>query len=179
VTDPSAEHGDQPAIPTWAAAVPPQARGFQGHRAGFVTRFVAAAIDMVIVGLGLGGLYLGWAVVLFAVNPSGFTAPTFPFGGVLIVAAALGWLYFTLAWATTGRTLGSRLLGIRVVNFRGRVMRLGGAAVRAAFCLAFLPGLFWVIVSSENRSLQDTLLRTSVIHDWTKRPPTREKSTPM
>ena len=65
-------------------------------------------------------------------------------------------------------------MGIRVVNYRGKVMRLGGAATRAAFCLGFMPGLFWVIVSDQNRSLQDTVMRTSVIYDWTSRPAQRE-----
>jgi uncharacterized RDD family membrane protein YckC len=66
-------------------------------------------------------------------------------------------------------------MGIRVVNYQGKVMRVPGAALRAAFCLGFMPGLFWVIISNQNRSLQDTVLRTSVIHDWTKRPPAREE----
>jgi uncharacterized RDD family membrane protein YckC len=61
-------------------------------------------------------------------------------------------------------------MGIRVVNFRGRRLRPLGAALRASFCLLFLPGLFWVAVSGGNRSLQDTVLRTQVIYDWTRRP---------
>ena len=29
--------------------------------------------------------------------------------------------------------------------------------------------LFWVVVSRENRSLPDVLLRTSVVYDWTSK----------
>ena len=83
-------------------------------------------------------------------------------GGFLMV-------YFTAAWATTGRTYGDHLLGLRVVNFRGDGMRWAGAAVRAAFCVALPVGLYWAVLSRSNRSLQDTVLRTSVLYDWTAR----------
>lgn len=167
------ESGDH--NPSWAMAVPPRARSFQGHRAGFITRAVAVAVDFAVIGLILAGLYAGWALLLFVVAPTSFSLPSTPFALVLVAGAGVSWVYFTVAWTTTGRTFGSRVMGIRVVNHRGQVMRVYGAAVRAAFCLAFLPGLFWVIVSRENRSLQDTVLRTSVIHDWTRRPAAREQ----
>ena len=44
-----------------------------------------------------------------------------------------------------------------------------GALLRAAFCVAFPIGLFWCVVSRKNRSVQDVVLRTSVIHDWANR----------
>lgn len=164
--------GPEP-LPAWAAAVPPEARDFQGHRAGFVTRLVAVGIDFVLVAVALGAVYVGWAVALFALRPTDFTLPTVAFGLVLLAGFFLAWVSFTTAWASTGRTIGARVMGIRVVGRSGNVMRLPGAALRAAFCLAFMPGLVWVIVSHQNRSLQDTLLRTSVIYDWTKRAPSR------
>jgi uncharacterized RDD family membrane protein YckC len=154
--------------------VPREARRFQGDRAGFVTRFVAAGIDYAIVTGVLLLLYLGVAVVAFAFNPLSFNVPRAPFLVFLGIWTVIAWTYFATAWATTGRTFGSRVMGIRVVGHRGSIMRPAGAGLRAAFCLAFMPGLFWVIVSNENRSLQDTVLRSSVIYDWTKRAPERE-----
>jgi uncharacterized RDD family membrane protein YckC len=161
----------------WSAAstVPRQARGFQGNRAGFVTRAIAVGIDFTLIGVLLLLLYLGWAVLLFAFNPSAAQLPEIPTGLGLITGGGTAWLLFTTAWSTTGRTLGSRIMGIRVVNYQGKVMRVPGAALRAAFCIGFMPGLLWVIISNQNRSLQDTVLRTSVIYDWTKRPPAREE----
>lgn len=158
-----------------ASTVPREARGFQGNRAGFVTRAIVAGIDFAIVGAVLLTLYLGYAVVLFVFNPSNPQLPDVPGAAVLITGGVTAHLLFTVAWSTTGRTPGARLMGIRVVNFEGKVMRIPGAALRALFCLGFMPGLFWVIISNKNRSLQDTVLRTSVIYDWTKRPPEREK----
>ena len=75
-------------------------------------------------------------------------------------------VYLTVAWWLNGRTFGDHLMGLRVVNFRGDRLRLPGALARAAFCAAFPLGLFWVAVSRENRSVQDVVLRTSVIYDW-------------
>ena len=154
--------------------VPREARRFQGDRAGFFTRIIAVGVDFAVVVGVLTTLYIAWAVVDFAVNPTSFTLPDLSFGLMLAAAAFVSWLSFTVAWSTTGRTLGARFMGIRVVNFEGKVMRPAGAALRAAFCLGFMPGLFWVIVSNENRSLQDTVMRTSVIYDWTKRAPEQE-----
>ncbi len=154
----------------WASTVPLEARAFQGHRAGIVTRVLANTIDLVIVTLLLGGLYLGWSGLRFVLSPTTFSFPRVSFGLVLVVGGALLWASFAIAWATTGRTTGARILGIRVVNHKGQRLRWSGAAVRALFCVMFLPGLFWVIVSGENRSVQDLVLRTSVIYDWTKRP---------
>jgi uncharacterized RDD family membrane protein YckC len=173
VPDHGVEHTS--ALPSWTAAVPPQARSFQGHRAGFLTRAAAAGVDFVAVAIVLGLLYVGWVVLLFTLNPTSVSPPRLSFPVVLAASAFANWLALTTAWSTTGRSVGARLMGIRVVSYQGRVMRLPGAAVRAAFCLGFLPGLFWVIVSKENRSLQDTVLRTSVIHDWTKRAPKKEQ----
>jgi uncharacterized RDD family membrane protein YckC len=57
-------------------------------------------------------------------------------------------------------------MGVRVVSRKGERIGWGGAAVRSAFCAVFPFGLLWVIVSGANRSVQDVVLRTSVIYDW-------------
>jgi uncharacterized RDD family membrane protein YckC len=75
-------------------------------------------------------------------------------------------LYQTLAWWLTGRTYGGLVMGLRVVNFTGRGLRLAGSFARAIFCACFPIGILWVAVSRENRSVQDVVLRTSVIYDW-------------
>ena len=47
-----------------------------------------------------------------------------------------------------------------------------GATARV-LCVVFPIGLLWCVVSEENRSVQDLLLRTSVIYDWSVRVPLR------
>ena len=85
---------------------------------------------------------------------------------VVLVGGYLLGLYFWISWATTGRTFGNKLMGLRVVSFRGRLMRWSGALLRAIFCVIVPIGLFWAVISRQNRSVQDVVLRTSVIYDW-------------
>ena len=47
------------------------------------------------------------------------------------------------------------------------------ALLRAVFNVVFPLGLAWVVVSRQNRSIQDVVLRTSVIYDWDVRPRVR------
>lgn len=158
-------------------AVPVEARPFQGRRAGAVTRTLANAVDFGIdVGVLVAG-YVTWCAVRFLINPTGFTFPAPQFIVILACGAVVLIIYFTVSWATTGRTYGNHLLGLRVVNFRGERMRWSGAVVRATFCTVLPIGLYWVLISPSNRSLQDTVLRTSVIYDWTTR--LREPGHPM
>ena len=89
--------------------------------------------------------------------------------------AVVLFVYFVESWATTGRTYGDHLLGLRVVNWRGGQLRWSGAIVRSAFCVALPIGLYWAVVSPTRRSLQDTVLRTSVVYDWTTARPKRAR----
>jgi uncharacterized RDD family membrane protein YckC len=144
----------------------PGARAIQGLRAGVVTRTVAGAIDYALVVVATVGTYLGISAVMFLFNPISFDFPDWPFFVFLLIGFGYLVLYLWLAFATTGRTLGARIMGVRVVGFRGGRMRWIPALLRALFVAAFPVGLFWAALSRENRSLQDTVLRTSVIHDW-------------
>lgn len=148
------------------SAIPHEARPFQGHRAGLVTRTMAAVADAVCVVAILAGGYLAWSGLLFVINPPGFDFPRFPFLGWLGAAYVITVGYLGLGWATTGRTPGARLLGLRVVNHRGVRVRPVAALLRALFCAAVPIGLLWIAASPQNRSLQDTVLRTSVVYDW-------------
>ena len=49
--------------------IPREARPFQGHRAGLMTRIAAAAIDFGIVIIALAVCYLGVSAFLFLLNP--------------------------------------------------------------------------------------------------------------
>src|SRR5215213_7914617 len=120
-----------------AIVIPPAAVAKQGVRAGLVSRVLAAALDAVVTLLLLCGGYLGLEV-----------------------------LYLTVCWATTGRTYGNHLMALRVVGRHGLRLHLVAAFVRAVAYALFPIGLAWVAVSRTNRSLQDIVLRTSVIYDW-------------
>jgi uncharacterized RDD family membrane protein YckC len=146
--------------------VPREARPYQGHRAGLVTRVAAGAIDLGIVIIALGALYLGVTAFIFLFNPRNFSAPAPSPGLVYAVGCMLLTLYLAVSWRANGRTYGNHVMGLRVVNREGRRLRPLAAVVRAVLYVMFPIGLLWVLVSGQNRSLQDLVLRTSVIYDW-------------
>jgi len=133
--------------------------------AGLVTRLLVAAVDAVAVVIATVGLYLGVTGVSFFWSPLRFQWPQpSPWTSTLtlvVVAAA----YLTVAWATTGRTYGATLLGVRVLA-RSR-SRLGWvrAMLRAIICVLVPIGLLWSAISPARRSWQDILVGTVVVYD--------------
>ena len=123
-----------------------------------------------MAGLAVLVAYAVWAAVLFLVRPRAFRFPE-PAPGVLLTALlVLLTAYLAVGWFTTGQTYGARLLGARGRPARPPA-RPGLALVRAVLCVLFPVLLFWVLLSRENRSVQDVLLRTSVVYDWSVQPP--------
>jgi uncharacterized RDD family membrane protein YckC len=160
--------GDPSQLPVHMTAVPPDARGYQGQRAGLISRLLASAIDLaVVIGVVAAG-YLAVSVVLFLWNPSKFHFPAPDRTWLLIAGGVVLFCYLWASFALNGRTLGDFLLGLRVVNYQGERMRVYGAALRAALCVVFPIGIFYVAVSRANRSVADVVLRTSVVYDWTR-----------
>lgn len=155
---------------TSASAVPVgdgrEGSAVQGCRAGFVTRSLANAVDLCLV---VVVLVLGWlavAALRFLARTGAFHFPGLGIGLLVAVGELLLVAYFTVAWSLTGRTYGDAVLGLRVVDARGRRLGWPVAVVRAVLCAVFPIGLMWVLVSPGNRSLQDVVLRTSVVYDW-------------
>lgn len=149
--------------------IPREARPFQGRRAGLVTRSLANAIDALVVGALLALGYLALNGLLFVLNPRSFEFRAADLLLSLTAALALLVLYLTAAWAATGRTYGCHVMGLRVVSRRGKRLGLPLAFVRAVACAFFPIGLGWCAVNREQRSIQDVVLRTSVIYDWSPR----------
>jgi uncharacterized RDD family membrane protein YckC len=112
------------------------------------------------------GAYLGLSGVLLLLDPRGFSFPALDLLFSLTAAFVASVLYLTVAWWLAGRSYGDLVMGLRVLNPWGGPLRLSGAFVRAVFCVALPVGLLWVAVSRQNRSVQDVVLRTSVVYDW-------------
>ena len=149
----------------------PQARALQGHRAGFVSRIAADAVDLgVIWAIGLAALLFA-AVVRYLLTGPPFRTPVLPnwLDAILGMIIAVG--YLASGWASTGRTVGKQVAGLRVMDHTGRRLPLGRALLRAALYVVFPAGLLWVLVSRRNASVQDLLVRTVVIYDWSYRSP--------
>jgi uncharacterized RDD family membrane protein YckC len=132
--------------------------------AGIVSRGVAAFIDLVVVGVVIGLLYLGLLLSRLIFNPTAFQLPAvdvlFSTAAVLFISA----LYLAGAWSVSGCTVGAVAMGLRVVSRRSDGVRPVVAVLRAVACVLFPIGLAWVAVDRRRRSVQDILLGTRVIY---------------
>jgi uncharacterized RDD family membrane protein YckC len=136
-----------------------------------VSRFLADAVDLLVVLSATAFVYFGIAGLRFLVTPRRFEWPA-P-GALPLGALAWGLLiaYLTVAWSGTGRSVGKQLMGLRVHRLDGGRLAVALAFARAVLCAAFPIGLFWSLVSRENASIQDLLVRTKVVYDWRPRVP--------
>src|SRR4051812_7396170 len=146
------------------AVVTPDA--VRGTPAGIASRAAANLIDFAVTGSLLVGAYVGVAVFRFLRNPRSFTFPAPSLALVIIVGSVIAGLYFAVCWAISGRTYGALVLGLRVVGREGRHPRPTVALLRAVACVVFPVGLVWCGIDRLGRSVQDLLLRTSVVYDW-------------
>ena len=142
--------------------------------AGVVSRGLAAVVDMLVVVVTMGALYLGLALTTLIVNPTSFRfpAPNLIFSTTVTLAVSV--LYLTGCWTLSGRTVGTVLLGVRVVDRHAKPLRIAVAALRAVACVLFPVGLLWVAVDPQRRSAQDMVLGSRVVYDRpTPGPPVR------
>jgi uncharacterized RDD family membrane protein YckC len=147
--------------------LPKAARALQGTPAGFVTRAASVVIDIAVISVLV---VAGWAATRFLFfvvrptqelpEPNAFVLLGF---GYLVMV-----LYWMSCWATSGRSIGAFALGVRVRSSDGRRLGWFRSLLRAVFCVAVPPGLLWSIVSRRSESIQDIVLRTKVVRDWSQ-----------
>jgi uncharacterized RDD family membrane protein YckC len=149
-------------VPLPVAATPPS---LVGTRAGLVTRSLANVADLVVVVLVVLAGYAAVAATRFLLRPAHFRFPAPSWELLLLLVLGVQAVYFALTWAMVGGTYGDRLLGLRVTDDRRARLGWARCVLRAVLCTIFPIGLLWVLVSRENRSVQDLILRTSVTYD--------------
>jgi uncharacterized RDD family membrane protein YckC len=142
----------------------------QGNYSGAVSRLAAFALDLVISSLV-------FTLALAAVNFSAGIVLGHPVhwtrSNSLVVAVISGvWLlmYFAYCWATTGKTPGMTLLGIRVVRADGAHAEPWRAVVRTLI-LPISVALFWlslplILVQRAHRAPHDLVAGTAVVYAW-------------
>jgi uncharacterized RDD family membrane protein YckC len=137
----------------------------QGLRAGFVSRAVASAVDVVLVVcvyvVGVVMVSIAWD--LFFSETISVADPPHWLNELLLWILLV--VYLTAGWAT-GRTLGKQILGLRVVRSDGSPLRLWRALLRAILCATFFPVLLLALVNRRNRGLEDVAIGTVVTYDW-------------
>jgi uncharacterized RDD family membrane protein YckC len=143
--------------------------------AGLVTRTIAFAVDAAVVE--------GVAALVGVIVGLGLSILNFPEQLDVVVAAVLGalWVlwslgYFVFFWSTGGQTPGNRVMGIRVIDAKGRgPLKPRRAALRfGGVCLAAIPlgaGFLMMLWDDRARCFQDRLARTVVIYTEATPPP--------
>jgi RDD family len=133
--------------------------------AGIVSRTVAAVIDLAVVLVFMGVLYLGLILATLAFSPRAFS---FPAPSLIFSAFGLGLvavLYLAGCWRVSGCTAGAVVMGLRVEGRTAPRLRSAICLARALGCVLFPVGLFWVAVDGQRRSLQDIVFRSRVVYN--------------
>ena len=167
--------------------IPPDS--LRGYYAGFVTRYVAFLIDVLLIA----------AVSFILVSVAQVTLAFFGLDQLLAqlketlglgaqreaVSAAMRWfltlaasllvfgLYSIISWLLVGKTVGKALMGLRVLGDDGRRIKVKGAVIRAlgyyVSALALLLGFLWVLVDDRRQAWHDKFARTVVVYEWDAR----------
>ena len=141
--------------------------------AGIVTRILAALIDGVVVAALTGAVFGAVVAGMFVVNPVSFRWPHGLLAEASLVTVGVAVGYLTVGWAIAGRTVGGAVLGVRVVANGGGRLGWTRSACRALLCVLVPLGLLWAAVSARRRSVQDLVVRSTVLYDVPKVPAPR------
>lgn len=146
----------------------------QGDYSGAVSRLAAFLLDLVISSflftVGLAAFNFAVSIVTghYGVHFSRSTS-------VVVAAISVGWLflYFAYCWATTGKTPGMVVLGIRVVRADGAHAEPWRAVVRTLI-LPISVALFFVsipliLLQRAHQAPHDLVAGTAVVYAWDAR----------
>jgi uncharacterized RDD family membrane protein YckC len=126
-----------------ASLLAPAAAAVAWPRAGFWRRFLALAIDALLVGLIVGP----------------------PSEGALVLPALA--IYAACLWKFRGTTIGGIIFGLKVVRLDDRPLDWTTAIVRALSCFISLGvvflGFIWVAFDAEKQSWHDKIAGTVVV----------------
>jgi uncharacterized RDD family membrane protein YckC len=144
----------------------------QGRTAGFVTRLLAYAIDVVV----LAGIVAvgGWVAVLidtvfqhFGLDLNADISTIY----VFLIPWILGF-YFVSFWSLTGRTMGKSVMGLKVIRADGRPPTIGHSIIRffgyGVSAIVFWLGYFWVLVDNDRQAWHDHMAKTWVVYDYAR-----------
>jgi uncharacterized RDD family membrane protein YckC len=147
----------------------------QGKRAGFASQAVAMALDILSAVVVYFAVLLVYGAVRFVLTDSPFEMPQPGTAVNVILLIAFGWFVLAGAWSTSGRAPGMALVGLRVVNPDGDLLRRTQARLRAVLVVLTLGlGVVTVLFSRRNKSLYDMVCGSAVVYDWRALPESRQ-----
>lgn len=182
VTDPAPSAPTPSATGATGASTPTEARRRPAepavpvvlpHRspyAGIVTRGAAGVIDAVVISVVYLLTVLGTQAVIALLMGEPVTEVDMKPIAVALLLPVILWVYFAGGWWLFGKTVGSLVLGTRVVRQDGHRVGFVRAWVRflattistAVFCL----GWFWIAINRRSRAWHDIIAGTVVVYDW-------------
>jgi len=145
----------------------------QGDYSGAVSRLAAFGLDVVLS-------YFLFTLALAAINFSVSIVVGHPVhysrsGSVVVFAVSVVWefVYFAYCWATTGKTPGMVILGIRVVRADGAHAEPWRAVVRTLILpisiVFFFVSLPLILLQRAHQAPHDLVAGTAVVYAWDAR----------
>ena len=147
-----------------------QALSYQGRYAGAASRLASFVIDLI---LSAGVFCVALAAISYGAQVITGNLVSWNRSTPVVAALFAVWelLYFGFSWATSGRTPGMALFGLRVVRTDGAVLDPRHALIRTLvfpFSFLFLGlGFLGIFVQREHRALHDLAAGSAVIYSWT------------
>jgi uncharacterized RDD family membrane protein YckC len=162
---------DRPKAPP-ASAPPPKGSTREGQYAGGVTRLLAFFVDVGAV----WGLFLllaaGFEQAVRLFSGSNYVVESHRVVGIVAVVV-WAFLYFSVQWSLSGRTIGMAILGAHVVTLQGHSISGRSAAIRT-LVLPFSIALWFVALveiqfRADRRTMHDLAASTCVVYHWQAR----------
>ncbi len=142
-------------------------------RAGFLQRFIAFIIDMIIVGAVSGVLSSFYGFNPSEVIRAGGEAATAMAskGGITtgLIHTLLEFVYFGYFWSSSGQSLGMKLLGIKVINRNTATLLsfvMAGLRGSIGYWISSLIcglGYLWALWDSKGEAWHDKIFGTTVV----------------
>ena len=134
-----------------------------------MTRAIAYTLDLALI--NVVAVAVGIAVALAASILDSVPSELEQAMEFVAAASYVLWLvgYFVVCWSTTGQTVGSRVMRIRVVDARGQphlrpwraILRFGGLVLAT---IPLFAGFLIMLWDDRRRCLQDRIAHTVVVH---------------
>ncbi len=146
-----------------------QDQDVQGHYSGAISRLVAATIDWFGAVAVFGILGAITTFFLGFITSREITSDVTGWIGLILFVIWL-FLWYWIGQATTGRTPGKSVIGLRAVTRDGEPLGPRRAFVRVlvlpiSWLIAGL-GFIGIVIGKEHRALHDVAAGSTVIYDW-------------
>jgi uncharacterized RDD family membrane protein YckC len=153
-----------------------------GHYAGFSSRFLALAVDLVLIAMliAMSTWFVTSALSLLGVqrfyqdliDSMGFDVVSVAISSFL--GSAIVFCYAVILWSLNGRTLGMALMGLKVVAPDGSHISVWRALIRVLMffisAILFFLGFLWVLGDDRRQGWHDKVAGTFVIYAWPAKP---------